>query len=222
MSALLANAAGVLRPGSAGERLPARTAVALVILFGVVYGGLMGTFYGQDQAPRLLQMAYSAAKVPLLLLLTFLLALPSFYVLNMLLGLAADFPQAVRALLATQAGLTVILSSLAPFTVLFYASTTEYDAAILFNALIFAIASVSAQRLLKRFYAPLIRRNPRHRTLVRVWLIAYAFVGIQMGWVLRPFVGRPDSPTTFFREGAWGNAYVEVWEKAAGLVGPRR
>ncbi len=158
----------------------------------------------------------------LVTIVTFILALPSFYVINMLVGLGRDFGIAVRALLATQAGLTIILASFAPFTLLFYASTTNYDAAILFNALMFGTASIAAQRLLKRFYAPLIARDKRHRSMVRLWIILYAFVGIQMGWVLRPFIGQPGSRTTFFREGAWGNAYVEVWEKAAEVFNSAR
>jgi hypothetical protein len=43
-------------------------------------------------------------------------------------------------------------------------------------------------------------------------LVLYGFVAIQMGWVLRPFVGNPDQPTGFFRAGAWSNAYVEIAE----------
>ena len=65
-------------------------------------------------------------------------------------------------------------------------------------------------------YRPLIERDPRHRWLLRTWIILYAFVGIQMGWNLRPFIGAPDEPVRFFREGAWENAYVVVarmlWE----------
>jgi hypothetical protein len=215
VSSLITQADALLRP-TTRDAFRGRTLVATIVLFGLFYGTMMGLFFGPDQLPRLLQSLYSGVKVPLLLILTFLLALPSFYVLNMLMGLAGDFPRVIRALLATQAGLTVVLASLAPFTLLFYASTTNYDAAILFNALMFGTASVVGQRLLKRFYAPLIARDRRHLTMVRVWIILYAFVGIQMGWVLRPFIGDPDKPTHFFREGAWGNAYVEVWEKVVG------
>ncbi len=221
MTALWTQAHSLLRP-TGGPAPFARRAIAIICLFGIIYGAFMGTFFGEGQAPRLYQAMYSAAKLPLLLMLTFALALPSFYVLNMLLGLAADFPEAIRALLSTQAGLTIILASLSPFTLVLYASTTNYDAAVLFNALMFAIASFAAQRLLRRFYGPLIARNPRHKTMVRLWLILYAFIGIQMGWVLRPFIGRPDAPTTFFREGAWGNAYVEVWSKISDLARGRR
>jgi hypothetical protein len=77
---------------------------------------------------------------------------------------------------------------------------------------VFGAASVSAQFLLRRWYRPLVLRNPRHRMLLRSWLLIYAFVGIQTGWVLRPFVGHPDAPTRFFRPDAWGNAYVNVAE----------
>jgi hypothetical protein len=217
VTAIVHQADGLLRPGAAGAFAPrARSLFVLILVFGVAYGAMMGLFYAPGQSPRGLQAVYSAIKVPLLLLLAFAIALPSFYVLNMLMGLAGDFGQAIRALLATQAGLTIVLASLGPFTLLFYASTTNYDAAILFNAMMFAIASLAGQRLLMRFYRPLIARNRRHRTMVRVWIVLYAFVGIQMGWVLRPFIGDPRTSTTFFREGAWGNAYVEVWEKAVG------
>jgi hypothetical protein len=183
--------------------------LAMLICFGFVYGALMGTF-GGVRGDRLLQILYSALKVPLLLLVTFLIALPSFFVLNSLFGLRSDFRQVLSALVTTQAALTVILSSLAPFTLFWYASSDDYQAAIVFNALMFAIASITAQFVLFRFYRPLIARHRGHRTMFRIWLILYAFVGIQMGWVLRPFVGNPALPVTFFRQGAWGNAYVEV------------
>jgi hypothetical protein len=207
---LLRGAEWAIRPARAGR--VAAQLLAFVMLFGLAYGAVMGTF-GGITGERLLQVAYSAVKVPLLLLVTFGISLPSFFVLNTLLGVRDDFGQALRALMATQAGLTIILVSLAPVTLFWYASSDHYRSAILFNGLMFAIASFGAQVLLRRYYAPLIQRNSRHRWLVRGWLVIYAFVGIQMGWVLRPFIGDPALPTRFVREDAWGgNAYVVVLE----------
>lgn len=182
---------------------------ALLVAFGLLYGAAMGCF-NWPQSVRPLQVLFSALKVPLLLLGTFAISLPSFFVFNALLGLRRDLREAMRALIATQAGLTITLASLAPFTALWYASFRDYQQAILFNAAMFAVASVAGQRLLRRYYAPLIRRNPRHRVMVRLWLFIYAFVGIQMGWLLRPFVGKPGIATTFFRQDSWGNAYEQV------------
>jgi hypothetical protein len=184
---------------------------SLLVAFGVTYGAVMGSFGGVF-GERFWQVVYSAAKVPLLLIGTFLLSLPSFFVINTLFGLRSDFLYAVRALVATQAGLTIILACFAPFTALWYVSFSNYKGAVLFNTAMFGTASLVAQRLSQRFYQPLIERNGRHRWLLRMWLVIYAFVGIQMGWVLRPFIGSPDLPTHFFRQEAWGNAYVRLAE----------
>ncbi|MEX0679681.1 MAG: hypothetical protein WD063_21610 [Pirellulales bacterium] len=180
---------------------------ALVAAFGLLYGAAMGSFGGVIGV-RALQVVYSAVKVPLLLLATFALSLPSFFVLNSLLGLRRDFSDALRALVATQAGLAVILASLAPFTLFWYVSFDRHSAAILFNALMFGTASLAAQRILRGYYLPLVRRNARHRWMLRIWIVVYAVVGIQMGWTLRPFIGDPTSPVQFFREDTWGNAYL--------------
>src|SRR5215213_8642068 len=83
-------------------RLP--QALAILTLFGLLYGAVMGSWSGF--APdRFLQVVYSAVKVPMLLGVTFLIALPSFFVINTLIGLRDDFAEATRALVATQAGL---------------------------------------------------------------------------------------------------------------------
>ena len=40
----------------------------------------------------------------------------------------------------------------------------------------------------------------RHTRLVfGCWVFVFALVGAQMGWVLRPFIGNPDLPFTWFR-----------------------
>ncbi len=184
---------------------PSTRSWPLILLCGLAYGGVMGSFGG-----RALQAAYSAVKVPLLLLATLLLSLPSYFVLNTLLGVRSDFAEALRAIVASQAAVTIILLALAPLTALWYASSADYRAAILFNAAMFAVASLAAQIVLGRAYRPLIVRDPRHRWLLRAWAVIYAFVGIQMGWTLRPFIGSPSQPVRFFRGGAWENAYVFV------------
>ena len=183
--------------------------LALLIASGGTYGAVLGTFGGIDYS-RFEQILYSAIKVPLLLLSTFALSVPSFYVLNMLLGVGSDFRLAMRALVSTQTGIAIVLASLAPYTIFWYASFAGYGEAILFNALMFAIASLAGQWMLRQDYRELVRRNPKHKALMIGWIIIYAGVGIQMGWILRPFVGSPGVETVFLRQGDWTNAYVVV------------
>ena len=78
------------------------------------------------------------------------------------------------------------------------------------------------QLILRVYYGPLIRKNKNHRWMLRAWLVVYAFVGIQMGWVLRPFIGDPALPVQFFRADSWGNAYVIVSRMFWKLLFPNR
>ncbi len=181
-----------------------------VLVGGTFYGAVMGSFSGLEPG-RFHQLLYSGVKVPILLLVTFGLCLPSFFVINSVAGLRDDFAQALQAVVGTQACLTLVLAALAPVTAVFYASCSDYALAVAFNGGMFAVAAATAQIVVRRYYDPLIRRNAKHRTMLHVWLGLYIFVGIQMSWVLRPFIGDPAQPVAFFRADAWGNAYMVVF-----------
>jgi hypothetical protein len=175
------------------------------------FGGLVG-----DHAWYIL---YSGLKAPLLLLATFVVGLPSFFVLNTLFGLRRDFREVLRALAAAQAGLAVMLASCAPLTLLWYASFADYESALRFNGFVFALASFAGQHLLRGYYRPLIARNRRHERMLWTWLGIYVFVGIQMAWTLRPFIGAAGAPVQFFRTGTeWESAYVVVARLIWGTV----
>jgi hypothetical protein len=198
------------RPG-----VPWAPLAALVCAAGFTYGVAMGF-----SDARVLQSLYSGLKVPLLFVLTSLVCIPNFFVVNTLLGLRRDFAAACRGVVAAQATATVGLASLAPLTLLVYASSDDYDLALLFNGGMFFLATLAAQVTLAKHYAPLIATDPRHRVGRFAWAALYVFVAIQLAWVLRPFVGSPGLPTRFFREEAWDNAYVvvarKVWEFVTG------
>ena len=195
-----------------------RTAALIVLVSGGCYGSVMGCYAAvanqRAWSDQWVQMLYSGSKVPLLILATLLAALPSFFVLNTLVGLRHEFRESLKAIVLAQAGLVIILVSLAPITLFVYVSVSPmpqgYTLAVLWNAFAFGAASILAQLLLRRNYRQLIRQNPKHRWMVRVWIFVYAFVGIQMAYVLRPFIGSPGDTISFFREDPFENAYVRV------------
>lgn len=194
--------------------VPWRRLVSAVVLGGFGYGLVMGSFGGKP-----LGGLYSGIKVPLCVIGATALGLPNFYVVNALLGLRADFPAAVRGVLAAQGTLALTLLALAPVTATLYLAGMSYPSALLVNAGLFLVATLAAQRSLARHYRPLIARRPRHARALVAWFALYAFVSIKLGWVLRPFVGDPDLETSFLRAGRWmDDPFRNLFWAAAGLL----
>lgn len=189
----------------------------LILAFSCYYGMVMGSYGGWSGVQKW-QVFYSAVKMPILILCSFAVSIPSFYVLNVLFGLHRDFPLILKGLLESQAGFAVVLASLSPYTVFWYVSFDHYGNAVLFNGFLFGIATLSGHFFLKRFYEPFIRKNRTHLWMKRLWIVLYSFVGIQMGWILRPFIGDPSLEPVFIRAETWSNAYVVVFNLVWGFI----
>jgi len=197
-----------------GGRLPWAAIVAMIIAAGFAYGAVMGLYQ-----LRPLQALYSGLKVPLLLFVATIVCLPNFFVVNTVIGLRDDLPAALRGILSAQGTLAICLVALAPITAFIYVSDIGYQTAKVANGLMFALASAAGQVTLARHYRPLLAKDRRHMVGLVCWLLLYIFVAVQFAWVLRPFIGRPGLDVTFFREGAWGNAYLEVLRAIQDVLG---
>ncbi len=182
----------------AAQPLPIGRLALFLSLGGGLFGAVMGSLAG-----RWLGGLYSATKVPLLVVGATLLCLPSFFVLNSLLGLRSDFRAALRGILAAQGTVALSLAACAPILTVAYISSSDYPAALLVNGALFAVSAYAGQSTLRRHYAPLIVENRRHRIALVAWAVLYVFVGIKLGWILRPFVGDPALPLEFLRAEQW-------------------
>jgi hypothetical protein len=58
--------------------------------------------------------------------------------------------------------------------------------------------------------------------ILQLWIVIFGFVGTQMAWSLRPFVGSPELGFELFREGREGNFYKAVWTSIVNLTGDLR
>lgn len=198
----------------AGDLLSTATCT-LMIAAGA---GLHGLVLGASSGEWLLAL-FSAVKVPLLLLGSCLVSLPTFYVLHAALGLSADFRAACAGLMAAQAAVATALGATAPLGALFACSVADPYLLTLLDALLFALAAVAGQVVLARHYAPLLHRDRRHRLTLASWAVLYVFFAVQLAWVLRPFLGTPGYPVQFLRPTALQqNAYVVLLEHLLRLL----
>ncbi|MBX3728418.1 MAG: hypothetical protein KF858_04465 [Candidatus Sumerlaeia bacterium] len=174
---------------------------------GAFYGAVMGaTNLLQGTAipmqEKLLFVLSSALKVPFLFLLCLAIVLPPIYVSNAFVGAKLRFRQMV-AILAAGVGMQVILLASMATVALFFALTTRsYHFIKLMHVLFFCYAGVAGlsfvARTIQSMQGTAGRPTPAH--VFALWLMLYGFVGIQLAWTLRPFVGSPNEPFQVFRE----------------------
>lgn len=185
---------------------PWRAYGAAVLCGGALHGLAMGLWSG-----RALQVLYSGVKVPLLLALTTLLCAAPLAAFSSAFGLRRDLDRLAHGILAAQATGALVLASVSPLVLVAYAGGATYPGATIVNAIAFLTASLAGACTLVRHGRALVEDDRRHRAALLGFLALYPFVGIQLGWSLRPFIGDPTSATTFFRAGGFTNAYVDAW-----------
>jgi len=212
--------------------------VILAMLYGICMG-TFAVFRMRGASG--LQVVASMIKVPLLFYLTLLVTLPSLYVFNSLVGSRLTLGTVVRLVVASLGVMVAVLASLGPIVAFFSVTTASYPFILLFNVAVFAVAGfLGLAFLLQTLHRlsvldsqppagtevqtradeesasaldPLENRvlSKHVKTVFRLWVIVFALVGAQMGWVLRPFVGNPALPFTWFR-GRESNFFQAVFQ----------
>ena len=198
-----------------------RFLVAIVVL-SAFYGVTMGTSSFSNGFGRgLLQVIASAIKVPLLYLLSLAVCLPVLYVVLALMGVRAGFGQTMGMILLAVTFNAVLLASCAPIALFFTITGASYSFIKLLHVAVFAFSGAWAMVTLWQGLQLLCEKSdlyPRKAVqILQVWILVFGFVGTQMAWSLRPFVGSPNQEFQLFRAQE-GNFYQAVWRSFTGFA----
>ena len=195
-----------------------RVCLVITLFTGALYGLVMGGTNWFQGAPvpwtsEYLMMLITAIKVPSLFLFTFSIVVTSIYVSSTFVGSRASFRQIVTLLLASLAITTIALASMASVSLFFALTTRSYNFIKVLHVLFFAYAGLVGLNYMGRGFNAIVgvTLSDGHRWLFIGWILLYMFVGTQLAWVMRPFVGSPDMPFQIFRERS-GNFYENVYE----------
>ncbi|MDK2971229.1 MAG: hypothetical protein PWP23_984 [Candidatus Sumerlaeota bacterium] len=188
--------------------------VALVL--GALYGCVMGaTNLCQGTVlpmnDKLAMIAVSGIKVPLLFLLSVLIVFPPIYVSNAFVGAKLPFRKMVAVMLAAVGMQVTILASMATVALLFAVTSRSYHFIKLMHVVFFVYGGfaglVFVTRAIRQVAGEAGKATPA--ILFLGWLLLYGFVGTQLAWTLRPFVGSPNEPFQLFRERD-GNVFESI------------
>jgi hypothetical protein len=196
--------------------------MAIVLLSGF-YGLTMGGMGLTEDAQRgLLQMVTSAVKVPILYVCSVVICFPVLYIVLVLMGARLTFAQTLSLILLALTLNAVLLASCAPILIFFMVTGSDYHFIKLLHVSAFAFSGGWAMMALWQGLRAMCEKSdlyPRQAIkILQVWVLIFGFVGTQMAWSLRPFVGSPELGYELLREGQQGNFYQAVWSSMVNLA----
>ena len=202
-----------LRERSVGAGEVAQLAL-FVCLACAVYGAALAGW----RSPRL--SLYVAAKLPMVFLGSTLVVAACNAVAAALLGTGLGLRDVLATVFGAMALAGWILLALAPVALFLVAAACPDDgpeavlrrahnAMLLTHIAVLATAGLVGVASLWTALRRMVPDEGDAAALAAVWIGAYAFVGTQLGWMLRPFVGSPFYPVVFLREDALDRNFYE-------------
>jgi hypothetical protein len=194
--------------------------LALVNLLALVYGVIMGCYNG------FLQAVSSGIKMPVLFSLLLIICFPAFYVIQSVLGSRLSLGQMASIILSGFVYTTAIMVSFSTIVLFFLITGGNYAFIKLLHVAVIALAgSFGMKHVIDALKYSCEKKKIYPRTgivVFRFWIFILFFVGSQLSWSLRPFIGSKDQPFSPFRKQE-GNFYQALAGSFADLIeGPHR
>jgi len=190
--------------------------ITVIIAGAGSYGAAMGWWRDPQQA------LFTAIKLPLIILLTTIGNALLNAMLAPLLGLNLPFRQSFAAILMSCTIAATILGAFSPLMAFLVwnapamSSKTPavgvYNFILLAHVTAIALAGITGNARLFQLLHRLGGSRRVAQTVLIAWLAGNLFLGSQLSWILRPFVGSPQLPVQFLRPSAFhGNFYETVF-----------
>ncbi len=206
---------GEIRQGQ-GLREKVKALLITSIIFLALYGTVMGSPHSLWQALS------SALKLPILFLATLIVCAPTLYFFNLIFGSNQSLGQNVTLTLTAIAVTAVVLLSCAPIVLFFLLTSSNYQFFKLLNVGVFSLAGLIGVVFLVQGMSAVTASGPHGEgarlSVVRLWILVYAFVGSQIAWTLRPFAGAPSMQFELFRQ-LGGNFYTNIFASIGEILG---
>jgi hypothetical protein len=195
------------------KNIEVKSKALTLLMVSVLSLMLYGFMVGLAKSP--LQAVSSAIKVPLLFLSTMAFCLPALYFFSLaLLGIPLKMLQVLTIVLAGISVTAFLLLGLAPVTLFFVLTSTNYAFfQLLAVGFVGLSASIGVYFLWRGMTSIETARSDSLKSLgnriLMLWILLYAFVGTQTTWRLSPFIGKPEDPFYIIRPSR-DNFYVDV------------
>ena len=163
----------------------ARTALLTLAVSSIAFGAAVGSWRGGRQ------IAFAALKMPIGILGTLALAAPVFYVVAAIFGRPWPLRTVLSLVLSAGARFGLVLLATTPPLWLTIDFGAPYHAIKLAATLAYGLAGLAGREVLVRGLAD----GAGKRATIGLFAAVFLLIGAQNAWVLRPYLGTPESRT---------------------------
>jgi hypothetical protein len=190
----------------------------LMLFFSFLYGAVMGSYHSLEQAIT------AGVKVAVLFSLAIIICFPAFFIIQFILGSKLKLHQMISIILSGFVLTTSIMVSFAPIVIIFLLTGSNYYFLQLLHISIFILSGIFGMKTVVdalKYSCEKKAVYPQIGVVVfRFWVVILAFVGIQLAWNLRPFLGDRGEPYELFRDYE-GNFYTALIYSGNQLISPK-
>ncbi len=196
-----------------------------LILLIFIFSGIYGVTIGIWRAP--LQGFYMLIKFPLLIILMILTTSIANWIISLTLGLKISFRNYFLLIFTTYSLASIMLASFSSILLLFLYNTPQVGSknenvgvavVILFQVTFITIAGILSHLKLYRYIKEVTNKNLATKLTI-IWLGLNLFIGSQLSWVLRPFIGNAASEIQFLRDRPLeGNFYEGLYNSIVNIL----
>ena len=144
---------------------------------------------------------------------TLLICFPSFFIIQQVLGSKITSRQVILIILSGFVLASTIALSFTPIVIFFLITGDNYHFVQLLHVAIFIFSGIFGIKLILDALKYACEKKSIYPktgvTVFRVWVVILAFVGIQLAWNLRPFLGDKNEGFKLFRNYE-GNFYTAI------------
>jgi hypothetical protein len=181
--------------------------VLLLFVLTFFYGFIMGLYHS------FLQAVVTGLKIPVLFLGALIICFPAIFIIQLIIGSKLRMGQMLAIILAGLVLMSIIMASFAPIVFFFFITGSHYNFLQILHVLVFIFAGVFGMLLIVNGLKYACDEKGIYPkvgvTIFQFWIVIMAFVGIQLAWNLRPFLGDSGKPFALFRKYE-GNFYQMI------------
>lgn len=159
---------------------------------------------------NLQQILYLLIKLPCLYFFSLIISFTSIYVITKIIGVNASLRELFFQSLISIVLWSVVMASMFPIILFHIFKHSTHDEMLMIALFLFALSAIGPVYFLSCWISE--KKSPKKIIILIAWIALYGVIILQLGWMMRPWIGEKDPVYGTLPFSRWysGNVFIEI------------